>query len=339
MRRLFAVLFALALLAACSPPQAPPTPAPTPTSLKPAILLTPRPTLPPTSPPTVTVTPEKAQGTTPGPTAAPSPSPTPSLHGTPVAASEPLQGTLLDDQLLSPIIGAGFTYRVYLPPDYVHQPQKRYPVLYMLHGAGGNYTEWTDSFLPEQADRMMSAGDIPPMIIVMPDDGEATYYANWSEGGPRWGDYLTQDVVATIDDRYRTIDDPASRAIGGLSMGGLGALNLALQHPNEFGVVGAHSPSVRLEPDPTLWFLVGQNFWDNNPVWLVQHRGGLDGLQIWLDAGTEDIWLPNIEVVHTALVNQGVSVDYHEFPGPHEAEYWIEHVPDYLRFYAAALRD
>jgi enterochelin esterase-like enzyme len=104
-------------------------------------------------------------------------------------------------------------------------------------------------------------------------------------------------------------------------------------------VVGAHSPSVRLEPDPALWFLAGQNFWDNNPVWLVQHRGGLDGLQIWLDAGSEDIWLPNIEVVHTALVNQGVSVIYHEFPGPHEAEYWIEHVPDYLHFYAAALRD
>src|ERR1041385_4240509 len=139
MRRLFAVLLALALLAACSPPQAPPTPAPTPTSLKPAILLTPRPTLPPTAPPAATATPENAQGATPGPTAAPSPSPTPSLRGTPVAASEPLQGTLLDDQLLSPIIGAGFTYRVYLPPDYVHQPQKRYPVLYMLHGAGGNY--------------------------------------------------------------------------------------------------------------------------------------------------------------------------------------------------------
>ena len=81
----------------------------------------------------------------------------PSVRGTPVAASEPLQGLLLDDRLLSPIIGEGFPYRVYLPPDYLHSPQRRYPVLYMLHGAGGNYTEWTDSFLPEQADRMIVA--------------------------------------------------------------------------------------------------------------------------------------------------------------------------------------
>jgi enterochelin esterase-like enzyme len=255
-----------------------------------------------------------------------------------VVATEPLQGTLLDDRLTSPIIGKSFPYRVYLPPDYQHSPQKRYPVLYMLHGAGGDYTEWTDSFLPEQADRLMAAGEIPPMIVVMPNDGGQTYWANWSEGGPRWGDYLTHDVVSVVDQRYRTLAHPASRAIGGLSMGGLGALNLAFKHPEVFGVVGAHSPSVRLEPDPALWFLQGQSFLDNDPVWLAQNRPGLDSLTIWLDAGTEDVWLPNIEAVHATLVDEGLHPIWHVFPGPHEAEYWIEHVPDYLRFYGSALR-
>jgi enterochelin esterase-like enzyme len=260
------------------------------------------------------------------------------VGGTPVAASEPLQGKLLDDQVLSPIIGESLPYRIYLPPDYLQAPRKRYPVLYMLHGAGGNYTEWSDSYLPEQTDRMIVAGDIPPMIVVMPDDGGQTYWANWSQGGPRWGDYLTEDVVSLIDQRYRTLPVPASRAIGGLSMGGLGALNLAFQHPEVFGVVGAHSPSVRLEPDPALWFLDGQTFWDNNPIWLVQHRSGLESLKIWLDVGTEDVWLPNIEAVHTAIIDEGLQADWHVFEGPHEAEYWIEHVPDYLRFYGAALQ-
>ena len=92
-----------------------------------------------------------------------------------------------------------------------------------------------------------------------------------------------------------------------------------------------------LDPDPALWFLTGQNFWENNPVWLVQHRAGVDSLKVWMDAGTEDIWLPNIEAVHTALVGEGVHVDWHVFPGPHEAVYWIDHVPDYLRFYSEAL--
>jgi enterochelin esterase-like enzyme len=333
MRRRFAPLVLLLFVAACAPaPLAQPTA--TPVSLKPANLLTPRPTLPPpTATPLATPTPSK-----PGRAVAPTPipTPTPRLAGTPIAASEPLQGFLLDDHLVSPIIGETFMYRVYLPPDYLRAPKRVYPVLYMLHGNGGNYTEWSDSYLPEQADRMIVAGEIQPLIIVMPDDGETTYWANW-DSGPRWGDYVTDDVVSVIDQRYRTQPDPAGRAIGGLSMGGLGALNLALQHPDVFGVVGAHSPSVRLEPDPALWFLTGQNFWENNPVWLVQHRGGVDSLKIWMDAGTEDVWLPNIEAVHTALIGEGVHVDWHVFPGPHEAIYWIDHVPDYLRFYSEAL--
>ena len=313
-----------------------PPPPPTPVSLKPANLLTPRPTAAPPTP-----TPLIIKKPTPAPTQArpqpqPTATPTLTLTGTPVAASEPLQGFLRDDRLDSPIIGDTFAYRVYLPPDYLKAPQQRYPTLYMLHGNGGNYTEWSDSFLPEQIDRMIVAGEVQPMIVVMPDDGETTYFANW-DNGPRWGDYITEDVVSTIDKRYRTLPDPASRAIGGLSMGGLGALNLAMQHPDVFGVVGGHSPSVRLNPDPALWFLTGDNFWEHDPVWLAQHAPGLDSLKIWLDVGDEDVWLPNIEAVHETLVAEGLHVDWHLFPGPHEAEYWIEHVPDYLHFYSESL--
>jgi enterochelin esterase-like enzyme len=320
----------MCLAAACTPAPAARVSTPTPTqiSLKPANLYTPRPALTPTAT-AAPKTPAHAQ-----PAAAATPEPPP--DGTPVAASEPLQGSLLDDRLESPIIGESFAYRIYLPPDYLQVPERRYPVLYMLHGTGGNYTEWTDSFLPEQIDRMIAADEIQPMIVVMPDDGESTYYANW-DGGPRWADYITEDVVSTIDDRYRTLTGPASRAIGGLSMGGLGALNLAFQHPDVFGVVGANSPSVRLEPDPGLWFLTGENFWEHNPIWLAQHQPGLDSLRVWLDVGTDDNWLPNIEALHTALVNAGLHVEWHEFQGPHEAAYWIDHVPDYLRFYDDAL--
>ena len=334
MRRLLLITgFAVLALSTACGFGAPPPPPPTPTSLKPAILQTPRPTLPATETPLPVPTVVALRTLAPA-----TATPAPSVRGTPASASEPLQGLLLDDRLLSPIIGESFPYRVYLPPDYLRAPQRRYPVLYMLHGAGGNYTEWTDSFLPEQADRLIVAQEIPPLIIVMPDDGGQTYWANWSEGGPRWADYVTEDIVSTVDQRYRTLPNAASRAIGGLSMGGLGALNLAFQHPEVFGIVGAHSPSVRLEPDPALWFLSGQTFWDNNPIWLAQHRAGIDTLKIYLDTGADDVWLPNIEAVHEALVEQGLHPVWHVFPGEHEAEYWIEHVPDYLHFYAAALR-
>jgi enterochelin esterase-like enzyme len=331
MRRFFP-FFTLVLVTLPSVACAPARPEPTPTPFKPANLLTPRPDLPaPTATPQVGL----AKPGVPRPT--PTSTPAPALRGTPVKSTEPLQGFLLDDQLNSPIIGSTFPYRVYLPPDYLRAPQRRYPVLYMLHGNGGNYTEWSDSFLPEQADRLFSAGALPPMIVVMPDDGETTYWANW-DGGPRWGDYVTEDLVSTVDQRYRTLPNAASRAIGGLSMGGLGALNLAFQHPDVFGIVGGHSPSVRLEPDPTLWFLSSQSFLEYNPVWLAEHSPGIHALKIWLDAGDEDLWLPNIEAVREALVAQGMHPEWHVFPGPHEAEYWIEHVPDYMQFYGTALR-
>jgi enterochelin esterase-like enzyme len=254
------------------------------------------------------------------------------------AQSTTITGAVFDTSLYSPILGRDMPYRVYLPPAYLQDDARRFPVLYMLHGAGGNYTEWSDSYLPEQADRMIVAGEIPPMILVMPDGGGQTYWANWSDDGPRWADYVVEDVVPTIDTRYRTLPVRTSRAIGGLSMGGMGALDLAFQHPDVFGVVGGHSPSVRLQPDPALWFLADQNFWDNNPIWLAQHQSGLEALQIWLDAGTDDVWLPNIEAVRDALVEQNLHVSWHNFPGPHEAEYWIEHVPDYLQFYGNETR-
>src|SRR5438874_13531076 len=149
MRPLLPALVLVWLVAACAPvPIVAPTP--TPISLKPPNLLTPRPNLPPPA----TATPSVSQPATALPTEAPAlvptRTPTPALSGTPVKASEPLQGLLLDDELASPIIGESFTYRVYLPPDYFASTQRHYPVLYLLHGTGGNRTEWTDSFLPEQ---------------------------------------------------------------------------------------------------------------------------------------------------------------------------------------------
>ena len=185
-------------------------------------------------------------------------------------ASSPLRGTLLDDEISSPTIGKSLPYRVYLPPDYETNPGRHYPVLHMLHGISGNYTEWSDSFLPEQADELIASGEIPPLIIVIPNGGGPTYWANWSDGGPRWADYVANDVVQIVDQRYRTVAAPESRAIGGLSMGGLGALTIGLQHPDVFGIVGGHSPSLRLEPDPALWFLAGDNFDLHSPLRLVE---------------------------------------------------------------------
>jgi enterochelin esterase-like enzyme len=248
-----------------------------------------------------------------------------------------LSGFLFDDTLWSPILQQQMPYRVYLPPGYFDDDARRYPTLYMLHGAGGNYTEWSDSYLPEQVDDMIDLQFAQPMIVVMPDGGSRTFWANWDQG-PLWSEYVAQDVVAEIDTRFRTLASPASRAIGGLSMGGLGALQIGMRHPDVFGVVGGHSPSVRLEWDEELWFLSPASFEEQNPIWLAANHPGVSNIVYWIDVGADDWWRPNIEQMRAVFVANGLNVSWRLFSGTHEAEYWIEHVPDYLRFYSNNLR-
>jgi enterochelin esterase-like enzyme len=249
------------------------------------------------------------------------------------AQSTSLNGYLFDAEMWAPTLQQQTTFRVYLPPDYYANDSRRYATLYMLHGAGGNYTEWSDSFLPEQLDDMIGLQLVQPMIVVMPDGGSRTYWANWDEG-PRWSDYVAYDVVNEVDSRFRTIPSAASRAIGGLSMGGLGALQVAMRHPDIFSVVGGHSPSVRLEPDPELWFLNAASFEMHNPIWLAANAPGVERLTYWLDVGADDWWRPNIEDLRDALFAARLNLTWRVFSGTHEAEYWIDHVPDYLRFYS-----
>jgi enterochelin esterase-like enzyme len=256
-------------------------------------------------------------------------------HAQPTAS---LSGFLFDSALYSPILARQMPYRVYLPPDYAQSDTRHYPVLYMLHGAGGNYTEWSDSFLPQQLDALILTGVVEPMIVVMPDGGGRTYFANWDNDGPRYSDYLAQDVVSEIDQHFRTLPYQSARAIGGLSMGGLAALQVAMRNPLVFSVVGAHSPSIRLEPDEELWFLTGQNWLQHDPIWLAANAPGVAGLTYWLDVGNEDWWRPNIDLLDRVLLSLGLQVQYSVFSGTHEAEYWIAHVPDYLRFYSDHLR-
>jgi enterochelin esterase-like enzyme len=247
-----------------------------------------------------------------------------------------LAGTVYDSELYSPILGQYVPFRVYLPPQYFTDYSRRFPVVYMLHGAGGNYTEWSDSYLPEQLDALIAQGVVQPMLVVMPDGGSRTFWANWDEG-PRWSDYVAQDVVGHVDTYFRTLPNAASRAIGGLSMGGVGALQIGMRHAGVFGAVGAHSPSIRLEPDSEIWFLAGDSFLNHDPIWLASNMPAASRITYWLDVGTNDWWRPNIEELYSALVSAGLSVHLNVFAGTHEAEYWIEHVPDYLLFYSSAM--
>jgi enterochelin esterase-like enzyme len=134
---------------------------------------------------------------------------------------------------------------VYLPPAY-RTAQRRYPVVYLIHGHPGRAVDWFDGGEAAQTMATLLADHlVQPMIVVSPT--AATSFASDSEclnavGGPQFETYLTRDVVGFIDRHYRTVPEAAGRAIGGMSSGGYCALNLGLRHQGEFSVILAHEP-------------------------------------------------------------------------------------------------
>jgi enterochelin esterase-like enzyme len=246
----------------------------------------------------------------------------------------PLKGTLLEPNFYTPALNTQEKDYVYLPPGYSNT-DTRYPVLYMLHGLSGNKNEWLNYGIVNVADQAISSGQMPPMIIVLPQ-GDKGYWVNHNNG-PRWGDYVYQDVVKQIDSNYRTLADPKHRAIGGMSMGGWGALYLGFTHPDVFGVLGAHAASIRND-DGSLGFLPrGDGFKKFDPVSLSNSASGVENVKVWIDFDEHDPWKDQDNKVHQNLDKRNISNEMHQFPGSHGGSYWHDHVTDYLNFYSKAL--
>lgn len=140
----------------------------------------------------------------------------------------------------SPAVGRKMKYNIVVPARYDEAKGQRYPVLYLLHGYSGNYTNWAALGVPAYA----RAYDL---IVVMPDGGNG-WYVNWakSDDGQKnyWGDAIAKDLVGHVDANFRTIARREGRAINGLSMGGYGGLVVGLRNPGMFCSVGSHSGAV-----------------------------------------------------------------------------------------------
>ncbi len=108
-----------------------------------------------------------------------------------------IDGTFREVVFHSPALGRDMSYYVYLPPDY-SGGARHYPVLYMLHGAGGDKDEWAAYGLVNDVDQLITSGSIQPLIVVMPQ-GDVGYWVNWANDGPRWGDYVAQDLRCHVD--------------------------------------------------------------------------------------------------------------------------------------------
>jgi predicted alpha/beta superfamily hydrolase len=232
---------------------------------------------------------------------------------------------------------------VYLPPDYDHETNRRYPVLYMQDGQ--NLFDGATSYIPgqewradETAQELILAHEIQPLIIVGIYNGGDWRVAEYTptqgryHGGQadRYGLMLTQELKPFIDHHYRTLLDAANTGLGGSSLGGLVALHLGLKHPHTFGKVAVVSPSV---------------WWDDRSiVYEVERLTARPHLRIWLDTGTregeERLWKSHVEDTHAlrdALIargwHPGRDFKYLEVEGAeHNERAWAERFGAILKF-------
>lgn len=209
------------------------------------------------------------------------------------------QGTIIKDSVSSAglvrnVVGDSPVRRtlVYLPPSYQREPARRYPVLYLLHGATSVPEEWVDGSyqgfdIRVAMDSLVAAGTVPELIVVMPNADNALgagFYANSATTG-NWQDFVVRDLVRHVDGRYRTDARASKRALVGHSMGGFGAFNIGFDHPDVFGFVYAISPCClgfvgRTGPSPAWAALWKLERWQDAPAnerLLLGMAAALDG--------------------------------------------------------------
>lgn len=248
------------------------------------------------------------------------------------------QGTVLEDRSFeSETLGRAMEYTVYLPEGY-DTDARSYPVVYMLHGYDGEDTDWVRfGNIDHTADRLIASGDLPPVIIVMPDAGNS-YYLDGSEGA--YETAIAEDLVAHVDGTYRTLPERSSRVIGGLSMGGFGAASLALKHMDTFAAAGVMSGALWSEnprDDPRSVF---------HAVTIAAGYARLCGLpspadvcmNVYITVGDDDEdWWRDAPEFYAALVEAGIPAELRISDGGHTWAYVVSTLEDVLRFFADAM--
>jgi S-formylglutathione hydrolase FrmB len=262
------------------------------------------------------------------------------------------------EHLDSRALGGDLVYSLYLPPGY-GEGDRRYPVLYLLHGAEGNHLEWLHTgYLRETLDKMIADGSVAPMIVVMPDGGGNSWYVDSKDvGGP--GNYATaisSDLVQHIDATLRTKAEPRYRAVGGLSMGGFGALRFAFQQPFRYVAAASFSGAfwARIKPDTVLgdWaqrIFEGSfgrpfdtaRFLAQSPMTTVDQLKGVPHPPVvYLTVGDQDrykLYNDTFELFHH-MRELGLPVEMRMTGGDHEWETWAAELPDALLFIDRAFK-
>jgi S-formylglutathione hydrolase FrmB len=254
----------------------------------------------------------------------------------------------------SKILGRPVAYCVLLPPSYDTEKERRYPILYLLHGLGDNEQMLIHSGGFNLVQDLWERHQLGDFLIVTPDGG-SSFYINSRDGRLRYEDFLLREFLPQIENRYRAQSGRASRGIAGISMGGYGALHLGFRHPELFASVGAHSAAL-FEKLPTVSISDSRQtarsrilgdvfgspldpvFWKQNDPLAIARTASLAGLHIYFDCGSEDDFgfEDGAAALDKVLSSRRIPHEFHLYPGGHNWLYVAEHLPALLQFHFRA---
>ena len=254
-------------------------------------------------------------------------------------------------QFQSKLVNATLPYNVILPPGYRTSTTTRYPVLYLLHGWGGHYTDWlTRTNVADYAAQYR-------MIIVMPEGNDSWYVDGAAGMNDKYESYILKELMPDVDKRYRTIQSRYGRAVAGLSMGGYGAIKYGLKYPSTFTFAGSMSGAFgvtrytekemggsNLEPFLKTFGPLGSETRKANDIFEITEA--LTPARVaslpyfYFDCGTEDAaqhFDRNRELSELFLAKK-IPHEYRQLPGTHSWQYWDQQVPEVLKIAAERLR-
>ncbi len=214
---------------------------------------------------------------------------------------------------------------------------KNLPTLYLLHGYSGNYANWVDKVpkIKELVDKL-------EMVVVCPDGGYGSWY--WdipNDKNYQYETFVSKELVDFVESNYAVAKDRAKRGITGLSMGGHGALYLAIKHQDTFAAAGSTAGGVDIRPFPNNWEMAKrlgpyheqQEAWNTHTVMEMTHLIKPNSLSLFIDCGTEDFFYKVNLKLHEKLTYLNIPHRFLTMPGAHNWDYWSKSILYQMMFF------
>jgi S-formylglutathione hydrolase FrmB len=238
-----------------------------------------------------------------------------------------------------------------LPPSYDANPGKRYPVLYFLHGLGGDQSFLASSGASSVIEEAWEQKRLGEFVIITPE-GENSFYINSRDGHVLYEDFFIREFVPQMEKRFRLTGSRSGRAIGGVSMGGYGALRFAFKYPQMFTSVAVHMPALleqlpRGAAESGLGTFLGgafgsplnERFWQENTPFVFARSAHLQSMKIYFDCGDHDNYgfAAGTRQMDRLLSERRITHEAHIYPGGHDWQFVAQHLEASMEFQSRAL--